>query len=87
MGDMTYPNLRRPDNGEHCFKKGNDGQMLKVTNQHIVPYNEFLLMKYRSHINVEIVSSLGVVKYLFKYIFKGFDRALVERFTDGFYKK
>lgn len=28
--------------------------------------------------NMEIVSSLKVVKYLFKYLFKGFDRALVE---------
>lgn len=46
-----------------------------VTNQHIVPYNPYFLMKYKCHINFEWCSSANNVKYLFKYIFKGHDLA------------
>lgn len=28
--------------------------------------------------NLEVISSIKVLKYIFKYLFKGFDRALVE---------
>lgn len=40
--------------------------------------NRALLLKFRSHINVEVCSSLYAVKYLHKYIYKGGDRAEVE---------
>lgn len=86
MGDQEYPQLKRPDDGEFCVKKGTKGISLTATNQHVVPYNEYLLYKYRSHINVEVVSSLAVVKYLFKYLFKGLDRALIERYSEGIYR-
>ncbi|TKR87212.1 hypothetical protein L596_011651 [Steinernema carpocapsae] len=49
-----------------------------ATNQHVVAYNKLLLHKYQSHINVEIISNLRVLKYLYKYLFKGFNRALLE---------
>jgi len=42
-----------------------------VDNQWIVPYNLHLATKYHAHINVEICSSIFVVKYLYK----GPDRA------------
>lgn len=86
MGDQEYPQLKRPDDGEFCLKNGPNGKLLKATNQHVVPYNEYLLYKYQSHINVEVVSSLAVVKYIYKYLFKGLDRALIERFSEGIYK-
>ena len=38
-----------------------------------------LLLKYRAHINIEIVGSVGAIKYLFKYIHKGPDRVMVEK--------
>jgi hypothetical protein len=44
----------------------------------VVPYNPYLCAKYDAHINVEICSSVKAVKYIYKYIFKGHDRALVE---------
>ena len=42
-----------------------------IDNRSVVPYNPYLT---RAHINVEECSSLKVVKYLYKYIFKGSDR-------------
>jgi len=41
----------------------------------VVPYNPALLMRYNCHINVEICCSIKSVKYLYKYIYKGHDRA------------
>jgi hypothetical protein len=46
-------------------------------NRWVVPYNPYLSMWYKCHINVEVYSSITVVKYLYKYVYKGHDRALV----------
>lgn len=40
-------------------------------NQWVVAYNPFLLLKYRSHMNVEICHNFRIMQYLFKYINKG----------------
>ncbi len=48
------------------------------TNEDVVPYNPYLLMKYQCHINVEVCSTIKAVKYLFKYVYKGSDRATVK---------
>ncbi len=55
-----------------------------VDNRWIVPYNLHLATKYHAHINVEICSSISAVKYLYKYVYKGPDRAttVVERWAD-----
>jgi len=52
-----------------------------VDNQWIFSYNLQLATKYHAHINVEICSSISAVKYLYKYVYKGPDRAtaVVER--------
>jgi len=41
----------------------------------VVPYNRDLCVKYDAHINVERVAMRRVVKYLYKYVHKGHDRA------------
>ncbi len=46
-------------------------------NRWVVPYNPYLTMRYQCHINVEVCSSITPVKYLYKYVYKGHDRALV----------
>ncbi len=46
-----------------------------MDNWWIVPYNLHLATKYHAHINVEICSSISAVKYLYKYVYKGPDRA------------
>jgi hypothetical protein len=39
-------------------------------------YNPYLTMQYQCHINVEVCSFIMAVKYLYKYVYKGHDRAL-----------
>ncbi len=52
-----------------------------VDNRWIVSYNLHLATKYHAHINVAISSSISVVKYMYKYVYKGPNRAIavVER--------
>ena len=45
------------------------------TNRWIVPYNPYLLLRFDCHLNVEVCTSIKAVKYLYKYIHKGPDRA------------
>eukprot|EP00973_Karenia_brevis_P064014 8895875-Karenia_brevis.AAC.1 len=49
-----------------------------MDNRDVVPYNPYLSQKFQAHINVEVVSSIKAVKYLYKYTYKGHDRAELE---------
>jgi len=51
---------------------------IELDNRWVVPHNVYLSTKYNAHINVEIYNNIHVVKYLFKYVYKGHDRATVE---------
>ena len=44
----------------------------------VVPYNPGLTKKYGCHLNIEVVTSIKSVKYLYKYSYKGHDRATLE---------
>ena len=48
-----------------------------MDNRWVVPHNIGLVTKYNAHINVEICSSILAIKYLYKYLYKGHDRATV----------
>ena len=43
----------------------------------IVPYSPFLSIKFDCHINIELCVSATSAKYLYKYAYKGVDRAMV----------
>ncbi|SGY56342.1 BQ5605_C006g04128 [Microbotryum silenes-dioicae] len=79
MHPEGYPLYRR--RFRHAVVKGgviyNDGDC--------VPYSPYLCAKYNAHINVEAVTTIGAIKYLFKYVYKGPDRAVarVERAANG----
>ena len=65
-----YPEYRRRDRNEVITSIGQ-----VITNQFVVPYNPYLLKVFRSHCNVEVVSSIKSVKYINKYIHKPAPRA------------
>ena len=37
----------------------------------IISYNSYLILRYQTHVNVEICAFVQIVKYIHKYIFKG----------------
>ena len=75
-GDCFAKSRRRDNSGEGHFV-GSDAQKRAVSNAWVVQYNPYFLLRYNAHINVEICSSVKSVKYIFKYIHKGHDRAVV----------
>ncbi|CEP08959.1 hypothetical protein, partial, partial [Parasitella parasitica] len=50
---------------------------ITVDNRWVVPHNLFLTTKYNAHINVEVCTQVNSVKYIYKYVFKGHDKAQV----------
>ncbi|XP_078443067.1 uncharacterized protein LOC144712680 [Wolffia australiana] len=67
-----YPLCLRRNNGR-VIQKGSH----LIDNRWVVPYNKYLCKVFNSHINVEICSSIQLVKYLYKYVYKGYDRIQV----------
>ncbi len=68
----SYPEYRRRSPAEGGFTTSKKGVVMD--NRWVVPYNAWLLLKYQSHINVEICCTVKAVKYLFKYVYKGPDK-------------
>ena len=94
VNEDSYPEYRRrpPTHGGQVATKMVNGEPFDYDNRWVVPYNPFLSLKYKCHLNVEVVHSTHSVKYLYKYVFKGPDRINVginvdeiEQFTNSRY--
>lgn len=55
---------------------------IRIDNRNVVPFNGYLLKRFNCHINTEICTSFKSVKYIFKYIYKGYDCANVQISND-----
>jgi hypothetical protein len=71
------------NNGYPLYRRRKDNKIVEkqktnLDNRWVVPYNPYLTLKYNAHINVEICSTVMAVKYLYKYVYKGHDMALLE---------
>ena len=79
--ERSYPVYRRrdPKDGGGCAIK--NGKI--IDNRWVVPYNPYLSLRYNCHINVECCISPKAAKYLYKYVTKGPDRAMVSAEVEG----
>ncbi|GBN21875.1 hypothetical protein AVEN_157151-1 [Araneus ventricosus] len=71
MNVSVHPLYRRCPS-DTTFVRGRE-----MNNRFVVSYNPYLLLKYNAHIKVEVCTSLRAVKYIYKYIYKGFDCAII----------
>jgi hypothetical protein len=78
--DDSFPTYRRRE-GTTYTKRTARGEFT-FDNRWVVPYNPYLLCKYQCHINVEVCNTVSAVKYLYKYVYKGHDRAEVRVHRD-----
>ncbi|EFP03982.1 hypothetical protein CRE_30538 [Caenorhabditis remanei] len=80
LTDNQYPDYKRTKKNQFTLYR--NGKEVKAGSDCVVAHPKGLLMKFGSHINMEVVSSVRFMKYIFKYIFKGNDRMLLEAFEN-----
>jgi hypothetical protein len=68
-----YPIYQCRDMGHTVVVHG-----IELDNRWVVLHNVYLSTKYDAHINIEVCNNICAIKYLFKYVYKGHDRATVE---------
>uniref|UniRef100_A0A0R0J3Z4 ATP-dependent DNA helicase n=1 Tax=Glycine max TaxID=3847 RepID=A0A0R0J3Z4_SOYBN len=84
MCSRFYPKMFQPHtlldaDGHPVYRRRDKGQIISkhwviIDNRYIVPYNPKLLRKYQAYINIEWCNQSTSIKYLFKYVNKGYDR-------------
>ena len=77
--DNTYPEYRRqsPEKGGRTIVVTIKGKEYVIDNSWIVPYSPFFCLRFDCHFNIELCLSPTAAKYLYKYVYKGSDRAMV----------
>ena len=70
--ENSYP-LYHHGADEHKVTKWMNEVEVTMGNEWVVPYSSFLLHKYQIHINVEVMKTVQMCKYIHKYIYKGED--------------
>ena len=81
--DNNYPIYRRrsPEDGGQQVVCKKTGRI--IDNRWVVPYIPFLSLRNNCHINGELCTSPKAAKYLYGYITKGCDRAMVATVVEG----
>lgn len=74
IDEKGFPLYRRRDDGRFVYR--NKGAV-QLDNRWVVPHNLALLKRFQAHINIEWCNRTNLLKYLFKYVNKGTDIALV----------
>jgi hypothetical protein len=64
VAEDGYSLYRRRNDPQTAFHKMVRGTRVDVDNRWVVPYSPYLTRRYRAHINVEVCSSIKVIKYL-----------------------
>nr|CDJ88114.1 Protein F59H6.5 [Haemonchus contortus] len=72
-----YPNYRRRN------LSPTEINGIPYEDEWVVPTNPYLILKYDCHINLEVCGMISAVKYLYKYIYKGPDRARISIEVEG----
>lgn len=65
-----YAHYRRNTLARHTLQNG-----IEIDNGYVAPYNKCLCNRFNAHINVEYCGWNMMIKYLFKYVSKGMERA------------
>ncbi|XP_027122061.2 uncharacterized protein [Coffea arabica] len=73
-----YPHYRRRNNGRSVRVRNHS-----LDNRWVVPYTPYLLALIDCHLNVEICSTVKLVKYLYKYVYKGHDRVSFHIYSEN----
>ena len=75
----SYPEYQRlsPEKGGRSIVINIKKKEFVIDNRWVVPYSPFLSLKFNCHVNIELCVSPTASKYLYKYVYKGEDRALV----------
>ena len=73
----AFPSYRRRCSHTYAKKNSKGEVIFNFDDTWVVPYNPYLLYKYNAHINLEICNSVSSVKYLYKYVYKGHDKASI----------
>ncbi|XP_029655193.1 uncharacterized protein LOC115228861 [Octopus sinensis] len=72
MTDIHHTERRAPQDGDFEIKTGHH----TIGNQWIVPYCPLLSKTFNTHIYVEYCNSIKSIKYICKYVNKGYDAAM-----------
>ncbi|XP_058723889.1 uncharacterized protein LOC131595540 [Vicia villosa] len=75
----NLPQTAVNQDGYRVYRRRDTGNIVTIKNvvldnRFVVPHNPYLLKKFQAHINMEWCNQGTSVKYLFKYINKGYDR-------------
>ena len=66
------------ETAEKTFYDHSKKYNMKIDNSWVVTYNPILLLMLESYLNVEANASIEAVKYLYKYVYEGNDKIMMQ---------